>query len=120
VEPLGFAITHAQLKRSGLDYWQYVQVVRHESLEAFWRTMPENAAKAFFSTKGRRSHFDHAYQPGAYLFFGNETCGLPDDLLRQHEDLVLRVPQYDTRVRSLNLSNVVSVVVYEAIRQLGA
>ncbi|MGP0628573.1 tRNA (cytidine(34)-2'-O)-methyltransferase [Nitrospina sp. 32_T5] len=119
VEPLGFEITDSRLKRAGLDYWQHLDVVRHAHWNAFLQTLPPNAPCIFFSKKAKRLYSEHQYQPGSYLIFGKETLGLPEELIDAHPETAVRVPQYDDRVRSLNLSNVVSIAVYEALRQLG-
>lgn len=119
VDPLGFEITDARLKRAGLDYWQHLHVVRHASFEAFLDSIPENAPRVFFSKKADKIFTEHNYQPGTYLIFGKETLGLPEDVIREQGHNVVRIPQYDDRVRSLNLSNVASIAVYEALRQLG-
>ena len=118
VKPYGFEITHSRLRRAGLDYWQYLDVVEHESTEAFFESLPKNSEKVFFSKKANRSLFQRTYSRGCYLIFGKETKGLPEDLLDRHADDCVKIPMYDDRVRSLNLANSVSVGVYEAIRQL--
>jgi tRNA (cytidine/uridine-2'-O-)-methyltransferase len=119
IEPLGFEISDRQLKRAGLDYWKYVNVKTYPDLEMFLQSIPPSAQRVFFSTKGEKSFFQHAFQPGSYLFFGSETRGLPKSLLQSNQDTTYRIPQYDKRVRSINIANAVSVAVYEAIRQLG-
>lgn len=119
IEPLGFEITHARLTRAGLDYWPYLRVIRHKNLPAFLESIPEDAPKVLFSKKAGPTYFEHHFEPGSYLFFGSEARGLPDDLAKTYADRMYRIPQYDPRVRSLNLANVVSIVIYEAIRQLG-
>lgn len=119
VEPLGFEISDRQLKRAGLDYWKHVDVKTYPDLDAFLQSIPSSAQRVFFSTKGEKDVFQHAFQPGAYLFFGSETRGLPQDLVQPNKGQTYRIPQYDERVRSINIANAVSVVVYEAIRQLG-
>ena len=119
IEPLGFEITDSQLKRAGLDYWKYVNVEIYSGLEKFLQSIPTSAQKVFFSTKGEKDFFQHAFQPGAYLFFGSETRGLPSDLIQSNKEQTYRIPQYDERVRSINIANAASVAVYEAIRQLG-
>ncbi len=118
VEPLGFEITHAKLKRAGLDYWEHLQVRRHPSLEEFMASLPPSAPKVFFSKKAGHTHFEHQFVPGTYLIFGKETAGLPEWLIESHALETVRIPMFDARVRSLNLSNSVSIAVYEAIRQL--
>ena len=119
VDPLGFEINDTQLKRAGLDYWQHLDVVRHASLNDFLSSLPQDASLAFFSKKAKRLYTEHEYQPGSYLIYGKETKGLSEALIKQYSDQSFRIPLYDSRVRSLNLSNAVSIVVYEAIRQLG-
>ena len=120
VDPLGFEINDTQLKRAGLDYWQYLDVIRHPSRDAFFASLPEEASLAFFSKKAKSLYSEHRYQPGSYLIFGKETKGLSEELIHQYSGQAFRIPLYDSRVRSLNLSNAVSIVVYEAIRQLGS
>lgn len=119
VEPLGFDISDRQLKRAGLDYWQHLKVKVHPSLEAFLASIPEGAPKAFMSKKAAYTVFEYQFQPGSWLIFGKETSGLPETLLGAYPTETVRIPMYDARVRSLNLSNAVGIVVYEAIRQLG-
>ncbi len=116
VEPMGFKITDAKLKRAGLDYWDAINVRRHASFEAF--LADGRPSRLFlFSTGGARSYLDVAYAPGDTLVFGCETKGLPDALLRQFPDSVVCIPIRTDHVRSLNLSSSVAVAVYEALRQ---
>lgn len=119
IEPLGFEITHSRLKRAGLDYWEHLKVHTHKSLDHFFETIPENAPLVFFEVEGGHTLYDHQFEKGSYLFFGKETAGIPQYLMNRYPDRVLRIPLYDARVRSLNLSNSVSIAVFEAIRQLG-
>ncbi len=119
VDPLGFEISDTRLKRAGLDYWKHLNVARHESVKHFFASIPEDAPKVFFSKKAENIYFDHKFEKGSYLIFGKETAGLPEDLLKTFSGNAYRIPQYDDRVRSLNLSNAVTLAIYEAIRQLG-
>ncbi len=119
VEPLGFEITEARLRRAGLDYWEHLDVRTHKSLDAFLEQLPEGAPLAFFSKKAGHTLFEWKFQPGTWLIFGKETQGLPDRLLNRYAAETVRIPLYDARVRSLNLANAVSISAYEAIRQLG-
>jgi tRNA (cytidine/uridine-2'-O-)-methyltransferase len=119
IEPLGFEISDSQLKRAGLDYWKFVNVKIYTDLEKFFQTIPQAAQKIFFSTKGEKDFFQHTFQPGAYLFFGSETRGLPRNLIQSNKEQTYCIPQYDERVRSINIANAVSIATYEAIRQLG-
>lgn len=119
VKPLGFDISDAALRRAGLDYWEHLRVVVHESAEAFEASIPADAQRVYFSKKAGRTLYEHEFKRGAYLIFGKETAGLPDWILNAHAADTVRIPLYDARVRSLNLSNAVSISVYEAIRQIG-
>jgi len=117
IEPLGFELDDVRLKRAGLDYHEYAQVQRHGDLADFIQAVkPERVFG--LSTHGKRSVFDVKYQPGDALLFGPETRGLPHDIKEQlGPQHVLRLPMQSTS-RSLNLANTVSVVVYEAWRQI--
>ena len=118
VAPLGFKIDDKHLKRAGLDYWPYVDVRLHDSWEDFLRKHAEGAL-LFFSKRAVQSYTQARYQEGDFLVFGPETRGLPQDLLDAHQDRAFRIPMMGEGVRSLNLSNAVSIVLYEALRQLG-
>ncbi len=118
VEPLGFEITDAHLRRAGLDYWEHLKVVRHPSLQEFLKSMPPDAPRAFLSKKAGNTVFEHRFAPGSYLIFGKETMGLPDSVLNEYPLDTFRIPMFDARVRSLNLSQAVAITVYEAIRQI--
>ena len=119
IDPLGFEINDARVKRAGLDYWKYLQIVRHKNLKDFYASIPPETQTVFFSTKAKSSFFESRFKKGAYLIFGSETTGLGKEILEKFSENIFQIPQYDDRVRSLNLSNAVSIVVYEAIRQLG-
>ena len=115
VKPMGFTVTDKHLKRSGLDYWQYLDLTYYENLDDFFEKHPD-AACYFFTTKAVHRHSDPVYPDKAYLFFGKETAGLPEELLLAHPDTCVRIPMMD-ECRSLNLSNSVAIVAYEALRQ---
>lgn len=119
VEPLGFKITDAQLRRAGLDYWDAVKVQVHSSWPAFLASV--RPARLFLYSTGSSRRYDQVtYRPADTLVFGCETKGLPDDLLAAHPDSVCGIPIQTVHVRSLNLSSAVAVVVYEALRQIDA
>ena len=118
VEPLGFEISSARLRRAGLDYWEHLRVTRHSSIESFLALIPKAAPKVFFSKKAGRTLFESTFLPDTYLIFGKETAGLPDWILARFPAETVRIPIFDARVRSLNLSDAVSIGVYEALRQL--
>ena len=116
VEPLGFRLTNAAMKRAGLDYWSSVDVHRHKNFESFLATS-QPSRTWFFSTKGSRTYTDVMYQPGDALIFGSETRGLSEVLLSANSDHVLTIPMLRNHVRSLNLANSVSIVLFESLRQ---
>ena len=118
IEPLGFKIDDKHLKRAGLDYWEFVDLRVHESWDDFLSAMrPEHLL--FFSKRAAKSYTAARYREEDFLVFGPETRGLPQSLLNAHADCALRIPMLGTGVRSLNLSNAVSIVLYEGLRQLG-
>ena len=119
IDPLGFDISDSRVKRAGLDYWKYLQLIRHKSFEVFLNSLPTGALTVFFSTKGKKSLYAKEFKKGSYLIFGCETKGLGEELIEKFSKDTFNIPQYDDRVRSLNLANAASIVVYEAIRQLG-
>ena len=117
VEPLGFSLDSARLRRAGLDYWEYLDVTRYPSLRDFL-ARTEGEPLFFFSTKARRTYSDIRYPPWAWLVFGREDAGLPEKLLAAHPDRCVRLPMRPG-LRSLNLANTVAVGTYEALRQWG-
>ena len=117
VEPLGFDLSEKQVRRAGLDYWDAVDLHRYPDIDAFFEQNP-SGHKYFFSTAGAQSYADVEYRPGDFLIFGNEMRGLPDDLLAAHPEHVCNIPLKLEHVRSLNLSNCASIVLYEALRQI--
>ena len=116
VEPMGFTIDDRKLKRAGLDYWHLLDITYYESLSEFFEKNTGNFF--YFSTKARKAHSDMSYPDNAYLVFGKETAGLPEELLFQHPDSCVRIPMIEN-ARSLNLSNSVAVGVFEVLRQWG-
>ncbi|MGN0701807.1 MAG: tRNA (uridine(34)/cytosine(34)/5-carboxymethylaminomethyluridine(34)-2'-O)-methyltransferase TrmL [Lentihominibacter sp.] len=122
VKPLGFSIDDKSLKRAGLDYWPYVTLEVHESLREF---MDKYGDRRMFlaTTKGSREYSSAAFADGDMILFGRETAGLPREFIRQQEEInpgcSIRIPMSeDTRLRSLNLSNSVAIVLFEALRQM--
>lgn len=136
VKPLGFDISDRALKRAGLDYWHFADFKVYESLADFfgknaagrsacaggsaYAVTAEGARPAFWflSTKAAKAHTEATFRPGDYLVFGKETKGLPEDLLAANYQNTIRIPMR-AEARSLNLSNSVAIVVYEALRQNG-
>ncbi|MBQ5777664.1 MAG: tRNA (uridine(34)/cytosine(34)/5-carboxymethylaminomethyluridine(34)-2'-O)-methyltransferase TrmL [Oscillospiraceae bacterium] len=117
VRPLGFDISDREVRRAGLDYWKHLDISVYDNIDEFFE---KNAGGRFFfcTTKAKNVYTDMKYQKGDYFIFGKETKGLPEELLREHPDECIRIPMLPT-LRSLNLSNSVAVVAYEALRQVG-
>lgn len=118
VGPMGFTIDDKKLKRAGLDYWHLLDITYYDSLEEFFAK--NSGPFYYFSTKAKHIHSDVAYPDGAYLVFGKETRGLPEQLIHDNPDTGVRLPMINNdAARSLNLSNTVAVGVYEVLRQWG-
>lgn len=114
IEPLGFKVDDRSLKRAGLDYWQYLDITYYKSLDDFFEK--NSGAYFYFTTKAKHRHTDVSYPDNAYLFFGKETAGLPEELLKANPETCVRIPMQND-ARSLNLSNSVAIGVYEVLRQ---
>ena len=115
IEPLGFSLDEKQLKRAGLDYWDKLDVHVYSNLEDFHQKNPD-AEIYYFSKKAKRVYSDIAYPDNVYLMFGKETKGIPEDVLKAHEERCVRMPMREG-LRSLNLSNTVAIAAYEVLRQ---
>ena len=115
IEPLGFRINDKMLKRAGLDYWDKLDVRRYVNFEDFLEKNP--GAKIYMATtKSRQTYTEVEYEDGCYIMFGKESAGIPEEILVENEDTCIRIPMLD-EIRSLNLSNSVAIVLYEALRQ---
>lgn len=117
IRPLGFSLDDRYLKRAGLDYWPYVDVHVYDDWPQFRQRHP-GVRMRFFSARATRSYLAVRYRSGDALVFGSETTGLPAELVAAHADDTYVIPISNPHVRSLNLSNAVGIVVYEALRQL--
>jgi tRNA (cytidine/uridine-2'-O-)-methyltransferase len=118
VEPLGFSIDDASLKRAGLDYWDSVDLWVHPG----WRSFREAISRErclYFSARATRPLSEAKFRPNSVLIFGNENTGLPDRILEKHPDETFMIPMPSGKVRSLNLSTAAGIVLYEALRQVG-
>ncbi len=119
VGPLGFEISDRYLKRAGLDYWPYVNLTYHLTLEDFYRSHEKSGGRLIaFSVRGSSSYAQYKYRPDDWLLFGSETDGLPGELIDRCDDSVY-IPMAQPLVRSLNLSVSVAIGLFEAKRQLG-
>jgi tRNA (cytidine/uridine-2'-O-)-methyltransferase len=117
IEPFGFKLDDKELKRAGLDYWPRLQWHRWPHWSAFEEKLPPSARLWLIESNGPRDYAAANYQLNDYLVFGRETAGLPKDIIDKYRKNWLRIPMFDSKVRSLNLSNCVALVLYEALRQ---
>lgn len=119
IQPLGFALDDSRLRRAGMDYWRHVKWKAWPNWEALRSQMPNNARMWFIESSGSHLYTEARFGPDDYLVFGRETAGLPKTLLEQNREHWLRIPMFNPKARSLNLSNCVALVLFEALRQQG-
>jgi tRNA (cytidine/uridine-2'-O-)-methyltransferase len=119
IEPFGFELDDKRLKRAGLDYWEHLTWHRWPGWAAFQQQLPPDARLWLVESRGTRHYAEADYRPDDYLVFGRETAGLPKSLIERYRDRWLRIPMFHPGVRSLNLSNCVALILYEALRQQG-
>ncbi len=115
IEPLGFRLNEKSIRRAGMDYWQDLDVTRYINWEDFLEKNP-GARIYMATTKGKHLYTEISYEPDCFLMFGKESAGIPEEILIQHPDECIRIPMIG-ETRSLNLSNSVAIVLYEALRQ---
>jgi rRNA methylase, putative, group 2 len=119
IEPMGFRINDKTLKRAGLDYWNQLDVTVYDCLEDFFEKNPRAVGEMFMATtKSRKNYSDVSYPEDAYIMFGKESAGIPEEILVDYQETAIRIPMNEN-IRSLNLSNSVAIVLYEALRQNG-
>jgi tRNA (cytidine/uridine-2'-O-)-methyltransferase len=119
IEPFGFKLDDTQLKRAGMDYWQHVEWHRWQNWKAFEAKLPSSARLWLIESNGPKIYSEAKFSDDDYLVFGRETAGLPKSLLEKHQQHWLRIPMFNAQSRSLNLSNCVALVLFEALRQQG-
>ncbi|KRM94092.1 tRNA (cytidine(34)-2'-O)-methyltransferase [Lentilactobacillus senioris] len=120
IEPLGFTIDDKHLKRAGLDYWDKVQINRHKDLPTFISTVANPKNLFLVSKFAEQTYVDPDYSDpnqDYYFLFGKETTGLPEPFMRKNPEKAIRIPQDDSNIRALNLSNSAAIVIYEVLRQ---
>ena len=115
IEPLGFRITEKAVKRAGMDYWDQLDLHIYDNFEDFLQKSP-NAKIYMGTTKAKKTYTEVSYEPDCFLMFGKESAGIPEEILVDYEETSIRIPM-NSNIRSLNLSNSVAIVLYEALRQ---
>lgn len=117
IEPMGFKISEKQVKRAGLDYWDKLDVTVYDDFNDFLAKNPQAKGKLFMATtKARHTYCEVTYPDDCYIMFGKESAGIPEEILVDYEETCVRIPMLQD-IRSLNLSNSVAVILYEALRQ---
>jgi tRNA (cytidine/uridine-2'-O-)-methyltransferase len=119
IEPFGFKIDDKQLKRAGMDYWEHLQWFRWPNWTEFAASILPHARLWLIESDGPKSYVEASFGLDDYIVLGRETAGLPKELLQQHQETWLRIPMFNAKSRSLNLSNCAALVLYEALRQQG-
>lgn len=115
IEPLGFRLNEKEIRRAGMDYWEHLDVSRYVNYQEFLEKNP-NAKIWYATTKAKHVYSEVSFGADDYIMFGKESAGIPEEILVEHEDACIRIPML-SEIRSLNLSNSVAVVLYEALRQ---
>ena len=117
VKPFGFELNNTRLKRAGLDYWKHISLHIYENLEDF---LAKNKDKnmIYFSSHGEKDHWSANYKDDMFLVFGKESVGLPKNIIKTNQDKLYRIPIFSDHVRSLNLANAVSIVIYEGLKKI--
>ena len=115
IEPLGFRLDEKSIRRAGMDYWEHLEMTRYINYQDFLDENP--GAKIWFATtKAKKVYSEVSFGPDDYIMFGKESAGIPEEILVANEEHCIRIPMLSS-IRSLNLSNSVAIVLYEALRQ---
>lgn len=117
IEPLGFRLNEKEIKRAGMDYWEHLDVRRYDDYHDFCEKNPD-VRMWYATTKAKKTYADADFRPDDFIMFGKESAGIPEEILIAHEEMCIRIPML-SEIRSLNLSNSVAIVLYEALRQQG-
>lgn len=117
VKPFGFTIDDSRLKRAGLDYWKHLSVTYYENIDEFF-SINKDKTMAFLSSHGTKNHWDIPFEDDMFLIFGKESVGLPKSLIIKYNNQLFKIPLYSEHVRSLNLANAVSIVIYEGLKKI--
>jgi len=117
VKPFGFELDDSRLKRAGLDYWKHISVTIYEDIDAFF-SINNDKNMVYLSSSGEKNYCSIDYKDDMFLIFGKESVGLPKNIIAENSDKLYKIPIYSNHVRSLNLANAVSIVVYEGLRNI--
>ena len=117
VKPFGFELDDSRLKRAGLDYWKHISVKIYESMDEF-SSINNDKNMVYLSSSGEKNYCSIDYKDDMFLIFGKESVGLPKNIIAENSDKLYKIPIYSNHVRSLNLANAVSIVVYDGLRNI--
>lgn len=117
VKPFGFELDDSRLKRAGLDYWKYISLKIYEDIDEFF-SVNKDESMVYFSSHGENNYSSINYQDNMFFIFGKESVGLPKNIIDENADKVYKIPIYSNHVRSLNLANAVSIVVYDGLKSI--
>lgn len=119
VKPFGFELSDSRVKRAGLDYWKHISLHIYESIEAFYE-INSDKKMVYLSSHATKDYCSIVYEDELFLVFGKESAGLPDSIIHNNPDKLYKIPIHSNHIRSLNLANSVSIVVYEGLRVLNS
>jgi tRNA (cytidine/uridine-2'-O-)-methyltransferase len=117
VKPFGFELNDSRVKRAGLDYWKHISLTIYESIDDFY-LKNQNKNMVYFSSHASKEYWNVTYQDDLFLIFGKESKGLPKELIELNSDNTYKIPLFSEHIRSINLANAVSIVVYEGIKSM--
>ena len=117
IKPLGFELDDARVKRAGLDYWKHISLKIYDSIDDFYNINMDQSM-VYFSSHAKKDYCSIDYKEGMFLVFGKESVGLPKHIITENLEKLYKIPIYSNHIRSLNLANAVSVVVYEGLRNM--
>jgi tRNA (cytidine/uridine-2'-O-)-methyltransferase len=117
VKPFGFELDDSRLKRAGLDYWKHISVKIYEGIDEFF-SKNNDKNMVYLSSSGEKNYCSIVYKEDMFLIFGKESVGLPKNIINENSNKLYKIPIYSNHVRSLNLANAVSIVVYDGLRNL--
>ena len=117
VKPFGFELNDSRVKRAGLDYWKHISLTIYESIDDFY-LKNQNKKMVYFSSHASKEYWNVTYQDDLFLIFGNESKGLPKELIKLNSEKTYKIPLFSEHIRSINLANAVSIVVYEGVKSM--